>query len=94
VTRRELEREVASRCNVPLSDGMLAVETLLSSIEEALCGGRRVELRGFGSLRARHYSRYKGRNPNTGCSVEVPPKVVAVFRPAKALVERVNEEER
>ena len=56
----------------------------------ALQSGDRIEIRGFGSFRARQRRGRTGRNPKTGDKVEVPPKRVPFFKPSKELKDYVN----
>ena len=66
------------------------VSRVLTCICEALEGGRRVELRGFGAFSVRCRPARAGRNPRTGESVEVPGKAAPFFKSGKELRERLN----
>jgi integration host factor subunit beta len=59
---------------------------------EALARGGRIEIRGFGSFTIKHREARTGRNPRTGATVEVSPKVIPYFRIGKLLHARLNEE--
>ena len=63
---------------------------LFDEIRDALVAGGRVEIRGFGSFRSRHYAGYVGRNPRTGSEIRVGPKTLPVFKVGKELRARVN----
>ena len=66
------------------------VATIFDEIATALARGDRVELRGFGAFSVRHRDARSGRNPRTGATVEVSPKVIPFFRTGKQLSERLN----
>ena len=66
------------------------VNTVFDTIIEALEGGNRVELRGFGAFSVRHRDGRMGRNPRTGEAVEVAPKSVPFFKMGKGMKERLN----
>ena len=66
------------------------VNLFFNSIKEALQGGDRVEIRGFGSFNVKEYAEYTGRNPKTGVKVEVQPKKLPVFRPGRQLKSLVD----
>jgi integration host factor subunit beta len=68
----------------------LVVETIFSSIKEALAKGGKVEIRGFGNFKLRSRKARKARNPKTGESVDVPPKKVPYFKVGKELREMIN----
>ncbi len=93
MTRSELSRELAKRRGLTQKTASSVVDAMLAGFVSGLCAGRRIEVRGFGTFRARHYPQYRGRNPRTGAGVEVPHKVLPVFRPGKALLRLVNQDD-
>jgi integration host factor subunit beta len=66
------------------------VAAVFDEITDALAGGDRVELRGFGAFSVKHRDSRTGRNPRTGESVEVPEKRVPFFKTGKDLRDRMN----
>ncbi len=66
------------------------VNAILNEITEALAGGNRVELRGFGAFSVKNRPARTGRNPRTGAKVEVEEKWVPFFKTGKELRERLN----
>jgi len=66
------------------------VNLFFNSIKDALEGGDRVEIRGFGSFSTKQYGEYIGRNPKTGEKVKVKSKKLPVFRPGRELRDLVN----
>lgn len=66
------------------------VETVFNEITDALGGGNRVELRGFGVFSVKKRDARKGRNPRTGESVNVEAKAVPFFKTGKLLHEKLN----
>lgn len=90
MTRSELIQALAERHGLTRKAAGTVVHEVIDALSEALCAGHRVEIRGFGTLRARHYPGYLGRNPRTGERVVVHRKVLPAFRPGRGLVDRVN----
>ena len=68
----------------------IIVNMLFDSIREALAGGDKIEIRGFGSFRLRKRRTREGRNPKTGENVNVPDKKVPFFKAGKELKELVD----
>ena len=66
------------------------VNSILGEITNALAGGDRVELRGFGAFSVKNRQPRVGRNPRTGDKVSVAEKWVAFFKTGKELRERLN----
>ena len=74
-----------------MEDAALVVNTFVDCMKESLLAGERVEIRGFGSFKIKEYEGYAGRNPKTGDSVVVSPKVLPFFRAGKELKEYLNQ---
>jgi integration host factor subunit beta len=69
-----------------------AVNTMLDAMTDALAGGQRIEIRGFGSFALNYRPPRVGRNPKSGDRVQVPAKYVPHFKAGKELRERVDGE--
>jgi integration host factor subunit beta len=66
------------------------VNLVFAEMTDALVKGDRVEIRGLGSFKVKHYDGYTGRNPKTGKQIKVKPKKLPFFKCGKALKERVD----
>ena len=66
------------------------VGVILERVINALEGGGRVELRGFGAFSVRSRPARAGRNPRTGDPVDVRAKHVPFFKSGKELRARLN----
>ena len=71
-----------------------ATEELLNAftevVAEALKGGDKVQLVGFGSFEVRKRAARKGRNPQTKEEIKIPASKAPVFKAGKALKDLVN----
>jgi DNA-binding protein HU-beta len=72
------------------ADAERAVETMFSSIEEAMKDGDSISIAGFGIFEAKMRAAREARNPRTGEAVQVPAMRVPKFRAAKALKDSVK----
>jgi integration host factor subunit beta len=63
---------------------------MLDAMTDALAGGQRIEIRGFGSFALNYRPPRVGRNPKSGDRVQVPAKYVPHFKAGKELRERVD----
>lgn len=68
----------------------MIVNAIFDSIGQALVGGDRVEIRGFGSFTVRERDAREARNPKSGALVRIPAKKTPFFKTGKDLRERVN----
>lgn len=91
MTKSELIEAIAAKqTQLSSKDVELAVKTILEQMSQALSGGERIEIRGFGSFSLHFREPRRGRNPKTGDTVELTGKYVPHFKPGKELRERVN----
>jgi integration host factor subunit beta len=91
MTKSELIEVIARKQkHLPAKDVELAVKHLLELMGNALAGGERIEIRGFGSFSLHFRPPRMGRNPKTGDAVALAGKHVPHFKPGKELREKVN----
>jgi integration host factor subunit beta len=90
MTKADLVDEVVRVSSVSKKHAEIIVNTVFSSIIEALERDDKIELRGFGSFRVRRRRSRQGRNPKTGDRVEVPEKRIPYFKPGKELKDLIN----
>ena len=92
MTKSELIDVLAAEQNqLPYKDVELAVRLIPENMSNALSGGERIEIRGFGSFSLHYRPPRIGRNPKTGESVALSGKHVPHFKPGKELRDRVNQ---
>lgn len=91
MTKSGLIEAVAARMpHLAQRDLEIVVNTMFETMTEALQGGHRIEIRGFGSFSVRHRRARRGRNPKTGEVINVPAKRVPFFTVGHELRQRVN----
>ena len=91
MTKFQLIQKLMEKSNsLAQQDAKTIVNTIFSSMSNALVKGERIEIRGFGNFTVRNYQSYQGRNPRTGTKVEVSPKRLPFFKVGKELKERVD----
>lgn len=76
---------VADQSDVPRIKAAQAVDTIIDAMKDALCSGKRIELRGFGVFQVRDRKKGVGRNPKTGVEVAITPGKTVRFKPGKDL---------
>lgn len=90
MTKADLVEELVKVSNLSKKHAETIVNTVFSSITEALQRDDKIELRGFGSFRVRRRRSRQGRNPKSGDRVEVPEKRIPYFKPGKELKDLIN----
>ncbi|GAP00258.1 HU family DNA-binding protein [Fructobacillus ficulneus] len=88
--KQELIDSVAMKTGLTKKDADKAVAAVLSSIEDTLKKGEKVQLIGFGNFEVRERAARKGRNPQTKEEIQIPASKVPAFKPGKALKDAVK----
>lgn len=91
MTKADLVEQVTEAIGpgITKKDCALVVDGFLNAVKRALANGENIELRGFGTFKVRRRKSRMARNPRTGEPVEVPARVVPVFKPSKHMSSRV-----
>jgi DNA-binding protein HU-beta len=82
MNKSELIERVAGRLGDPKASS-IAVDTLVTEIQNAVTKGDKVNISGFGVFEKRDRAPRMGRNPRTGEPIEVQQTSVPVFRPGQ-----------
>ena len=90
MNKSELSKKLALRNNMTKKKAGQVVELIFDAMTDALVRWDRIEIRGFGSFKVKHYDSYQGRNPRTGDVTEVAPKKLPFFKVGRDLRERVD----
>ena len=91
MTKQELIHVLTEKSeDLTVNDARTVVGIILDSMADGLAEGKRVEIRGFGSMSLRYRAPRRGRNPKTGAIVHVPGKYFPHFKPGRELRERVD----
>ena len=81
---------VAQKTGLKKKEAEGVVNAFLSTIEEALANGEKVQLVGFGTFETKQRAARIGRNPATKESIEIPASKKPVFSASKVLKDEVN----
>ena len=88
--KSELEDIVGEEFKLEKGISKKVVDVLVCSLVNAIRTNDRIEIRGFGSFFPKTYKAYQGRNPKSGEAINVPEKVLPIFRPSKDLISKLN----
>ncbi len=90
MNKAELVNAIAEKSGLDKKQAGAALAATLEAVEEALVGGERVQLVGFGSWSVDNRGARMGRNPSTGESIQIAAKNVVKFKPGASLSKAVN----
>ena len=93
LTKADIVAQVYSQGLLTKAEAAGAVERSLELIKDALAAGEEVLVSGFGKWSVRAKTERRGRNPQTGDPLTLPPRRVVTFRPSRVLKARVQGED-
>ncbi len=89
MNKGELVDKVAEKAQVTKKQADAVLTSALEAIVEAVAGGDKVTLVGFGSFECRDRKAREGRNPKTGAKMDIPATKVPAFSAGKLFKDRV-----
>ena len=87
MTKQQLIDAVTAKTGRHKAEVESVLESVLTTVGEALSSNERVDLRGFGSFVVKQKRERQGRNPRTGEAITIAAKRDASFKPGKELSE-------
>ena len=92
MNKASLAAELAAELEIPKVRATVIVNTVFGILHDTLIEGTKVTISDFGTFQISERKAFKGINPKTGASIDVPSRKVAVFRGGKALRKALNAE--
>ncbi|HEY9827944.1 MAG TPA: HU family DNA-binding protein [Stenomitos sp.] len=89
MNKGELVDAIAEKANVTKKEADAVLSAAIDAIVDAVAGGDKVTLVGFGSFEKRGRSAREGRNPKTGETIQIPATSVPGFSAGKLFKEKV-----
>ncbi|MDR1141668.1 MAG: integration host factor subunit beta [Planctomycetaceae bacterium] len=89
MTKKELVRSISDKLGLTQLKTKEIVQKTFDAIIETIVEEGRIELRNFGVFEVKYRDARKARNPKTGEEVSVKEKCVVIFKPGKAMEEKV-----
>ena len=91
MNKTELIAKIAENAGLSKKDSEKALSATLDAITDALKGGDKIQLVGFGIFEVKTRAARTGRNPKTNESIVIPAAKIPQFKAGKALKEAVAE---
>jgi DNA-binding protein HU-beta len=90
MNKTELIAKVAELTDLSKKDASKAVDAVFDAVSDALQGGDKVQLVGFGNFEVKSREARKGRNPQTGQEIDIPASKIPTFKAGKSLKDLVS----
>ena len=92
LTKADIGDSVSRELGMSKSTSVELVETILDLIKNTLAKGEDVLISGFGKFCVKDKNQRKGRNPQTGTDMSLPPRRVVTFKCSGILRDKINGE--
>jgi len=90
MNKTELVSNVAERAGLSKAEADRAINACIDSVAEALKGGDKVSLIGFGVFSVSERAARAGKNPATGEAIQIAAAKVPKFKAGKALKDAIQ----
>ena len=90
MTKADLINVVAQKTGLTKKDSETAVAAVLEAVTEALAGGDKVSLVGFGTFEVKDRAERKGIKPRTKEEISIAASKLPSFKAGKALKDAVS----
>lgn len=90
MNKKELISSVAEMNDMGQKEVEVILNATLETIQDALVEGEMIDFYGFGKFSVTQRAARKGRNPQTGESIDIAAKNAVSFKPSKGLKDAVN----
>ena len=90
MNKAELIDAMAAEAGLSKADAKKALDAFVSATANAMKGGDRISLVGFGSFSVSNRAARTGRNPQTGKEIKIAAKNVVRFKAGAELSTQVN----
>ena len=88
--KTDLINRIAEKANLTKRASTETLEATLEAIKELTIKDGKLQLIGFGNFEIKERSARKGRNPQTGDTIEIPASKTFSFKAGKTLKEAVK----
>lgn len=85
MTKNQLIEKVAKKASLTKRASRDAVNSTFNLVRDALVRGEKVVITGFGTFLIRSRAARRGRNPQTGETIQIPRKITPGFAAGKTL---------
>jgi DNA-binding protein HU-beta len=90
VNKTELIAVVAEKAEISKKEAEKTVNAFVEAVGDALTGGEKVQLVGFGTFEVRQRAARKGLNPLTKQEIDIPASKAPAFKAGKALKDKIQ----
>lgn len=91
MTKAEIVEKVSLITYLNKNESADIVESVFELIKATLETGENIKISGFGNFEVKEKAARRGRNPQTGESIEIAARKILTFKPSHVLKKSLNE---
>ncbi len=85
ITKADIVEAIVEKTGIEKKDVALVLNEFIQVVQDSMKNNDRIEIRGLGVFKNRQRKGRITRNPKTQKEVEIPDRLVPVFKPSKIL---------
>ena len=91
MTKADIVEKVCIATYLTKKEAAVVVESVFDLVKSTLEGGENIKIAGFGCFEVKEKAARRGRNPQTGETIEITARRVLTFKPSQVLKKSLNE---
>lgn len=91
MTKADIVEKIYSATDLTKKDATEIVESVFALVKSTLETGEKIKISGFGIFEVKGKAARRGRNPQTGGTIEISARRVLTFKPSQILKKSLNE---
>ncbi len=90
MTKTDLVEKIILKTYLTKKDSVQIVGHIFDLLKETLENGEKIRIAGFGNFEVKEKSSRRGRNPQTGTTIEITARKILTFKPSQVLKQAIN----
>ena len=91
MTKADLVEKIRLMTTFTKKESSEIVERVFDVVKSTLEAGENIKIAGFGNFEVKEKTARRGRNPQTGETIEITPRRVLTFKPSLLLRKSIND---
>ena len=91
MTKADIVEKIYRATDLTKKDATEIVESVFALVKSTLETGENIKISGFGIFEVKEKAARRGRNPQTGGTIEISARRVLTFKPSQILKKSLNE---
>ena len=91
MTKADIVEKISLMTDFTKKESAEIVERVFDLVKSTLADGKNIKIAGFGNFEVKEKAVRRGRNPQTGASIEIAARRVLTFKPSQVLKNSLND---